>query len=415
MRCWPISISSRTGFDPAEMDAPLPAVQVSRRGEERLRLGHLWVFGDDLRGVPPGLSAGQWVSVTARSGEFLGTAMCNLSSRIALRLVSSGAAVPSKAFLKEGIRQALRRREDAGLGSLEALRLVYSEGDFLPGLVVDRYGALLSVQILTAGMELLRREIVSIFAETLSPRLLYERSEGAPRRLEGLPERKGALAGDGPPQETVTLDGCRFLVNVETGPKTGFFLDQRENRKIVRDLARGRSVLDGFCSTGAFGMYALAGGATSVLAVDVSREAVAAAGENAARNGFGDRWEGREGNLFHVLRDLAGGGRRFDLVILDPPSFTKSREGREGAIRGYRDINRLGLSLLAPGGILATSSCTQLVDMAKWNEALRDAAADARADVHVLARGGQSPDHPILLGVPETEYLKYTVLRTRGT
>ena len=397
------------------MDDSLPAVKVSRKAEERLRCGHLWVFGDDLREVPPRLPNGQWVLVISRAGELLGTATCNLSSRIALRLVSRGTERPSRAFLEKRIRQALRRREEAGMGGLEALRLVYSEGDFLPGLVVDRFGTLLSMQILTAGMESLRREVVSVLDDLLSPRLLYERSEGAFRRLEGLPERRGVLEGDGPPQETVTLDGCRFLVDVEAGPKTGFFLDHRENRKMVRELARGKSVLDGFCSTGAFGIYALAGGATRVLGVDVSGEAVAAAGENAARNGFGDGWEGRVGNLFPMLRELLSAGRRFDLVILDPPSFTKSREGREGAVRGYRDINRLGLSLLAPGGILATSSCTQLVDMAKWYEALRDAAADARADVHVIAKGGQSPDHPVLLGVPETEYLKFAVLRVRGT
>jgi 23S rRNA (cytosine1962-C5)-methyltransferase len=397
------------------MEGSLPVIRVGKRGEERLRSGHLWVFGDDLREVPPQLPPGQWVTVTSRSGEVLGTATCNLSSRIAGRLVSRCAVTPSETFLGERVRGAIARRADAGLAGLTALRLVYSEGDFLPGLIVDRYGALLSVQILTAGMEILRKEIVSTLVGEFAPRLVYERSEGAPRRLEGLAERKGTLWGSGPPRETVTLDGCRFLVDVETGPKTGFFLDQRENRQIVRGLARGRSVLDGFCSTGAFGIYALAGGATSVLAVDVSREAVAAAAENAGRNRFAGQWEGTEGNLFHVLRDLAVAGRRFDLVVLDPPSFAKSREGREGAIRGYRDINRLGLSLLSPGGILATSSCTQLVDMAKWNEALRDAAADARADVHVLARGGQSPDHPVLLGMPETEYLKFAVLRKRET
>ena len=411
----PISISLPNASDRGEMDDSLPAVKVSRKAEDRLRCGHLWVFGDDLREVPPRLPNGQWVLVISRAGELLGTATCNLSSRIALRLVSRGTERPSRAFLEKRIRQALRRREEAGMGGLEALRLVYSEGDFLPGLVVDRFGTLLSMQILTAGMESLRREVVSVLDDLLSPRLLYERSEGAFRRLEGLPERRGVLEGDGPPQETVTLDGCRFLVDVEAGPKTGFFLDHRENRKMVRELARGKSVLDGFCSTGAFGIYALAGGAARVLGVDVSGEAVAAAGENAARNGFGDGWEGRVGNLFPMLRELLSAGRRFDLVILDPPSFTKSREGREGAVRGYRDINRLGLSLLAPGGILATSSCTQLVDMAKWYEALRDAAADARVDVHVIAKGGQSPDHPVLLGVPETEYLKFAVLRVRGT
>ena len=397
------------------MNDHLPSVKISRKAEERIRCGHLWVFGDDLREVPPRLPYGQWVLVTSRAGEILGTATCNLASRIALRLVSHGTVRSSRMFLEKRIRQALRRREEVGMGDLEALRLVYSEGDFLPGLVVDRFGTLLSVQILTAGMELVRREVVSVLDDLLSPRLLYERSEGVFRRLEGLPERKGVLGGNGPPQETVTLDGCRFLVDAEAGPKTGFFLDHRENRRIVRGLARGKSVLDGFCSTGAFGIYALAGGAARVLGIDVSGEAVAAASENAARNGFGDRWEGRAGDLFPVLRELLSAGRRFDLVILDPPSFTKSRQGREGAVRGYRDINRLGLSLLAPGGILATASCTQLVDMAKWYEALRDAAADARVDVHVVAKGGQSPDHPVLLGVPETEYLKFAVLRVRGS
>ena len=397
------------------MDDSLPPVKVSRKAEERLRCGHLWVFGDDLREVPPRLPRGQWVLVISRTGELLGTATCNLASRIALRLVSHGPVRPSRVFLEKRIRQAIRRREEAGMGGLEALRLVYSEGDFLPGLVVDRFGTLLCVQILTAGMELLRREIVSALEDLLSPRLLYERSEGVFRRIEGLPERKGVLGGDGPPRETVTLDGCRFLVDAEAGPKTGFFLDHRENRKIVRGLARGKSVLDAFCSTGAFGIYALAGGASRVLGIDVSGEAVAAASDNAARNGFGDRWEGKAGNLFPVLRELLGAGRRFDLIILDPPSFAKSRQGREGAVRGYRDINRLGFSLLTPGGILATSSCTQLVDMAKWYGALRDAAADARVDVHIIAKGRQSPDHPVLLGVPETEYLKFAVLRVGET
>jgi len=373
------------------------------------------VFGDDLRDVPAGLPPGQWVSVSSRSGELLGTATCNLSSRIALRLVARDTVLPSKAFLRDRVDQALIRRNEAGLGNLEALRIVYSEGDRLPGLVVDRFGTLLCVQILTAGMERLRQEIVSTLSETLVPRLLYERSEGGARRLEGLAERTGVLGGDGPPRETVVLDGCSFLVDVETGPKTGFFLDQRENRRIVRNLAEGKSVLDGFCSTGAFGIYTLAGGAASVLAVDISGDAVDAAAENAARNGFRDRWEGRKGNMFRVMRELAESGRRFDLVILDPPSFAKSRQGREGAVRGYRDINRLGLSLAAPGGILATSSCTQLVDMAKWYQALRDAAGDARADVDIVARGGQSPDHPILLGMPETDYLKFAVLRKRET
>jgi 23S rRNA (cytosine1962-C5)-methyltransferase len=397
------------------MGAPLPIVGVSRKGEERLRSGHLWVFGDDLRDLPRELSPGSWVRILSRAGEPLGTGTLNLASRIALRVVSRGVVRPGKAFFRERLEEAWRRRTEAGLEGERALRLVYSEGDFLPGLIVDRYGSILSVQILTAGMEAAREDIVDSLAERFPCRLLHERSEGGGRKREGLPESKGPLRGGGEPREEVEMDGLLFLVDVETGPKTGFFLDQRENRRIVRDLSRGKQVFDGFCSTGAFGLYSLAGGAGSVLAIDSSGPAVSAARENAARNGFTARWEGKAADLFTELRELSVSGRRFDLVVLDPPSFAKSREGREGAMRGYRDINRLGLSVLAPGGILATASCTQLVDMAKWKEALRAAAADARVDLQLLVTGGQPPDHPVLLGVPETEYLKFAVYRKRSS
>ena len=392
----------------------MPAVGVSRKGEERLRSGHLWVFGDDLRDIPLELPPGSWVRVLSRAGEFLGTGTLNLASRIALRLVSRGEARPGKPFLLDRLEAAWDRRAEAGLAGENALRLVFSEGDFLPGLVVDRYGSAICIQVLTAGMEVLREEIVDSLAERFPCRLIYERSEGSGRKREGLAERRGAVRGGGDPIEEVELDGLRFSVDMGTGPKTGFFIDQRDNRRIVRGFSRGKRVLDGFCSTGAFGLYALAGGAEGVLAIDSSGPAVAAAGENAARNGFASRWEGKPADLFAELRELSSSGRRFDLVVLDPPSFAKSREGREGAMRGYRDINRLGLSVLAPGGILATSSCTQLVDMAKWREALKAAAADARVDLQQLASGGQPPDHPVLLGVPETEYLKFAVFRKRS-
>ena len=395
------------------MTLPLPEVRVSRKGEERLRSGHPWVFGDDLRDVPEGMPAGQWVRVLSRAGDFLGTATANLGARLALRRVSRGEAEPSAAFIESRLRDALSRRAAAGMGGERALRVLYSEGDFLPGVIVDRYGGILSVQILTAGMESIREILLDALERVLSPRLVYERSEGGGRRLEGLEERKGPVRGGGPPEEEIETDGVRFLVDVEKGPKTGFFLDQRANRNIVRRLAEGKDVLDGFCAAGGFGLYALAGGARSVLALDSSRTAVETARANADRNGFSSRWTGAAADLFQELRELSASGRRFDLVVLDPPSFTKSREGREGALRGYRDINRMGLSVLSPGGVLATSSCTQLVDVAKWKEALADAAADAGADLELVAWGGQPPDHPVLLSVPETEYLKFAVYRKR--
>jgi 23S rRNA (cytosine1962-C5)-methyltransferase len=395
------------------MTIPLPEIRVSRKGEERLRAGHPWVFGDDLREVPEGMPAGQWVRILSRSGEFLGTATANLASRLALRRVSRDEAEPSRSFIETRIRQAFARRADAGMGGEQALRVVYSEGDSLPGLIVDRYGDILSVQILTAGMEAVREPILDVLERRFSPRLIYERSEGGGRRLEGLPERKGPARGGGPPRAEIATDGVRFEVDVETGPKTGFFLDQRGNRNIVRRLSAGKTVLDGFCAAGGFGLYALAGGATSVLGIDSSRPAIAAARANADRNGFTRNWDGEAADVFQALRDVEASGRRFDLVVLDPPSFTKSREGRDGALRGYRDINRMGLAVLSPSGLLATSSCTQLVDVAKWKEALRDAAASSCAELELVAWGGQPPDHPVLLSVPETEYLKFAVYRKR--
>jgi len=371
------------------------------------------VFGDDLRDVPAGLPAGEWFRVRSRAGEPLGTATINLGTRIALRRVSREDVRPTEAFLGNRLREACERRAEAGMGGERSLRILYSEGDFLPGVIADRYGDLLSVQILTAGMETVRDLLLDVLERHFRPRLIYERSEGAGRRHEGLPERKGPARGEGPTREEIETDGVRFSVDVAAGPKTGFFLDQRRNRGIVRDLAEGKTVLDGFCAAGGFGLYALAGGAKSVLAIDASRPAVETARANAALNGVSGQWEGEAEDLFQALRNLRDVGRRFDLVILDPPSFAKSREGREGALRGYRDINRMGLSVLSPGGILATSSCTQLIDAAQWVDALRDAAADAGADLERIAWGGQPPDHPVLLSVPETDYLKFAVYRKR--
>jgi len=392
---------------------PIPSVRVSRKGEERLRSGHPWVFGDDLRDVPEGMPAGQWVRVLSRAGEFLGTATANLDARLALRRVSREEVEPSAAFIEARLRDALSRRAEAGLAMESAFRVIYSEGDFLPGLTVDRYGGILSAQIMTAGMEKVREAILDALERVMAPRLIYERSEGSGRRLEGLDDHRGAVRGGGPPEEEIEADDIRFLVNVETGPKTGFFLDQRENRKMVRSLAEGKDVLDGFCADGGFGLYALAGGARSVLAIDSSRRAVEAARANAGRNGFLSRWEGDTADMFQALRELAASGRRFDLVVLDPPSFTKTRDGREGALRGYQDINRIGLALLSKGGFLATSSCTQLIDMTKWKEALASASADAGVDLEMVAIGRQPADHPVLLAVPETEYLKFIVYRKR--
>jgi 23S rRNA (cytosine1962-C5)-methyltransferase len=393
--------------------APQPVVRVSRKGEERILGGHPWVFGDDLRDVPSSLPPGCWCRVESRAGRFLGTATVNLSARLALRLLSRGEATPSDSFFLGRMAEADERRDRDGYGLLQARRLLFSEGDSLPGLVADLYGDVLSVQILTAGMEVAREAILSALVERYSPRLVFERSEGAGRKLEGLPERRGPLHGEGDPAGEVRLDGLSFRVDASAGPKTGLFLDQRENRLLAARHAAGRRVLDGFCSTGAFGLYALKGGAASVLAVDASAWAVDTARENAAANGCARRWEGRKGNLFDVLRALHEAGERFGMVVLDPPSFAKGREGKVGALRGYRDVNRFGAMLLEEGGILATASCTQRVGPAEWREAVRQGASDGGVLLERVEDGRQPADHPVLLNVPETEYLKFTLYRRR--
>lgn len=397
------------------MPPPLFVIAVSRRAEERLGAGHLWVFGDDLRDLPQRAFSGEFVSVVSRSGRPLGTGTLNTGSRIALRLLSRGEVFPTRGFIAGRIAEAVSRRAADGIAGDEAFRVVNSEGDFLPGLTVDRYGSMLVVQFTTAGMERLREEIFDVLWTRFSPRIIVERSEGWGRRQEGLPEKKGVVRGEGEPVEEVTVDGIRFVIDAIAGPKTGFFLDQRRNRQIVRARAAGKRVLDAFCSVGAFGLYALAGGASSVVAVDASEWAIRQARENAARNGFADRWEGRPADLFQEMRDMAGRDERFDLVVIDPPSFAKNREGREGALRGYRDINRLGLSILDRGGFLATSSCTQLVDTEMWTGAIRDAASSVGADLERVETGEHSLDHPVLLGVPETDYLKFALYRRRSS
>lgn len=391
----------------------LPAVRVSRKGEERLHGGHPWVFSDDLRDLPPGLPRGAWCRVESRAGRLLGTATVNAPSRLALRLVSREEVRPDRSFFDRRLAEADGRRERDGYGDLPARRLLFAEGDGLPGAVADLYGSLLVVQVLTAGMELAREELLAALVDRYAPRLVFERSEGGGRRAEGLTERGGALLGTGEPREEVVLDGLRLLADAGAGPKTALFLDQRENRLLVKRHAAGRRVLDGFCSTGGFGLYALAGGASSVLALDSSSWALGAARGNAGANGFGERWEGRESDLFTALRELHRRGERFGMVVLDPPSFAKGREGKEGALRGYADVNRLGALLLEEGGILATASCTQRVGPSEWREAVRRGAADAGVLLERVEDGRQPPDHPVLLNVPETEYLKFTLYRRR--
>jgi 23S rRNA (cytosine1962-C5)-methyltransferase len=316
-------------------------------------------------------------------------------------------------FWRARIHAAIRRRDSlAADGHTDAFRLVHAEADFVPGLIADRYADVVVVQLLTAGVERARDAILDAIEEAAAPRGIFERSDTASRAREGLPAAIGVVRGEAPRTIEILENGLAFLVNLETGQKTGFYLDQRENRARVASYARGRDVLDAFCHTGAFASYAARAGARALTLVDTSAGSLATARWNVEKNGRADcGCEFVQADVFEHLRDLQRAGRRFDLVVLDPPKFATNRHQVDSALRAYKDINRLAMEILSRDGILATFSCSQAVDAASFTMAVSWAGIDAGRDVQILERLGQGPDHPVLASFPESEYLKGLVCR----
>jgi 23S rRNA (cytosine1962-C5)-methyltransferase len=382
----------------------LPVI-VSKRGESRVRSGHPWVFKSDVSRAA-GVAPGSVVRVLGPTGRPLGFAFFSAQSEITLRMVERGDTL-SPTFLRDRLLAARDWRQAVAPG-VEALRIVHGEGDGLPSLVVDRYGEYLVVQTLSQATDARKAEVVAALVEIFRPRGILERNDPRVRAHEGLASQVGVLHGEVPETVTVSENGVRLEADLWRGQKTGLFLDQRENHAMAREYARGR-VLDGFSYNGGFGL-AVAAKAEEVLAVDVSTEAVARVQRNAALNGV-TNVTAREANVFDLLHDLDGRGERFDTVILDPPAFAKSKSAVEKARRGYKEINLRALKLLRPGGCLITCSCSYHVHEADLEGILADAAADAGATVSVVEKRRQARDHPILLGVPETYYLKCFVLR----
>ena len=399
---------------PASSPAPAGGRVVLRRGRDaRARAGHLWVYAGEIERVLGDPEPGSAVQVVDARGEFLGGGYYNPASTIAVRLMTRD---PDEAFgpdlLRRRIEAALDYRDRIGLSG-EAMRLVSSDGDNLPGLTVDRYRDQLVVQIGTLGIDRLRPDLTTILAELLSPRGIYERSDLPTRSHEGLAPVTGVLHGDVPETVEVEMDGIRLEAPIRSGQKTGLFLDHRSNRAAVGLFARGRRVLDVFCNTGGFGLSALKGGATEATLVDSSAEALAAAKRNAERNGVAERAHCVERNAFDLLKELDRQGERFDLVVLDPPAFTKSRDSVDAARRGYKEINLRALRLASSGGIVVTASCSYHISPEAFLDILVDAAADAGREVTLLSFGGQGPDHPVNLAMPETRYLKCAFLMLR--
>ena len=382
----------------------LPVI-VSKRGESRVRSGHPWIFKSDVARAA-GVAPGSVVRVLGPTGRPLGFAFFSAQSEITLRMIERGDTL-SPTFVRDRLLAARAWREAIAPG-VEALRLVHGEGDGLPSLIVDRYGEYLVVQTLSQATDARKAEIVAGLVEIFRPRGILERNDPRVRAHEGLASQVGVLHGEVPETVTVSENGVRLEADLWLGQKTGLFLDQRENHAMAREYAGGR-VLDGFTYNGGFGL-AVAAKADEVLAVDVSTEAVARVQRNATLNGV-TNVTAREANVFDLLHELDGRGERFDTVILDPPAFAKSKSAVERARRGYKEINLRALKLLRPGGCLITCSCSYHVHEGDLEGILADAAADAGATVSVVEKRRQARDHPILLGVPETYYLKCFVLR----
>jgi len=383
--------------------------------EKSLKRRHPWVFSGAVAKVQGNPGPGETIGLWSATGEFLAVAAYSPESQIVARVWDWKEHAIDGTFFKERVARAVEQRrtllKDA---DTNAVRLVHGESDGLPGVVADRYGETVVLQFTSAGADRWRQEIADAVLEASGASRIWERSDADVRQLEGLAPVTAALRGAREPTRIgVVENGLQFGVDLEHGHKTGFYLDQRDNRRRVRELARGREVLDGFCYSGGFALNALAGGAKSVTAVDSSADALALARGNAELNQLAQA-EWLEGDVFLLLRRFRDQARQFDLIVLDPPKFAPTAAHAEKAARAYKDINLLAFKLLRPGGLLATFSCSGGVAADLFQKIIAGAALDAGADAQIIERLGPGADHPVALNFPEGDYLKGLVCRVPG-
>ncbi len=381
---------------------PVSSVKISRRGADRLKQGHVWVYRSDIisaDGIPPGAMVG----VKDERGKFLGTALYSSASQIAIRMISRDAVGDLAGLLRQHVQEAIAYR-DRIVRDTDAYRIVFSEADFLPGLIVDRYNDVLSLQVLTQGMDAppVRETVISELSEQLKPASIAERADPRVRELEHLPAHASGLLHGEKSTTIFSMNGVRFHYDALEGQKTGAFLDQRENYAAAAQYARGEA-LDVFCYHGGFALH-LAERCSKVTGADSSRPALEVADRNAALNEREVEWI--EANAFDLLRDYASAGHQYDTIVLDPPAFAKSRRNLDTAMRGYKELNLRALKMLRPGGILITCSCSYHVSPAEFLAVLGEASRDVHRNLRILENRTQAKDHPILLTVPETAYLK---------
>ena len=397
-----------------------PKAIVTPKGERAIQNGHPWVYGAEVLPQSDPLPDGELADVVSQSGRYLGTGLVCQASKIRVRLISRNANDTfDPAFWERRLRYAVDYRRAVMGDQFGCCRLIFGEADSFPGLTVDRFGDILVTQTLSLGMDRLKPLLFPLLCRVLGEageeiRGVYERNDAAIRQLEGLPQGKGFFPVPGlePPARTrtiITENGIRYHVDFENGQKTGFFLDQKYNRQAVARLARGRRVLDCFTHTGSFALNAAKGGAAAVTAVDISQAAVELVAENAALNGLSEVVAPRAADIFDLLPALAAqpGKAPYDFIILDPPAFTKSRKTVPAAMRGYKELNYRAMKLLPRGGYLATCSCSHFATPELFEGMLRAAAQDAGVQLRQIEARQQSPDHPILWNVPETNYLKF--------
>ena len=394
-----------------------PRVLVTAKGARWADGGHPWVYESDVAGIEGAPENGALVDAVSEKGKYLGTGFLSERSKIRVRLISRNANDRfDEAFWRRRIQYAWAYRKAVMGADVSCCRLIFGESDGFPGLTVDRFSDLLVTQTLSVGMERVKSTLFPLIVAVLREdgveiAGLYERNDVALREREGLAQGKGWFEALPHPESAVTEiceNGVYYSVDVENGQKTGFFLDQKYNRRAVAQLARGKRVLDCFTHTGSFALNAARGGAEGVTAVDVSESAIEMARSNAVRNGLDDRMVFLRADVFDLLPTLEAQGKKpFDFIILDPPAFTKSRDTADSAERGYKEINHRAMRLLPRGGYLATASCSHFMPAERFERMLRADARDARVELRQIEARQQAPDHPILWNVPETDYLKF--------
>lgn len=397
--------------------ADFPVLVLEEGKEKSAQRKHPWIFSGAIRRVQGEPKPGDTVEVRSAHGEFLGLAAYSPESQIRARFWTFRERLPiDREFFSRLLDRAIENRKSRGFDIQDpksAFRLVYAENDGIPGCIIDKYAQVISVEILSAGAEKFRKDIYELLTEKLSPTGILERCDSDVRTKEGLPLRKGVVYGNVPKEPVEILEnGIRFDIDVWNGHKTGYYLDQRDARAEVGIFARGKRVLNCFSYTGGFGLFALKNGAVSVTEVDVSKEAIAIAQTLIRKNGFDEnRAELLEADVFSYLRKCRDSRREFDLIVLDPPKFIENKSHLAKGSRGYKDINLLALKLLAPGGMLATFSCSGLMTMDLFQKIVADAALDAHREVQIIHRFGQPADHPIKSSFPEGQYLKGLLLQ----